>query len=137
MIKEFFKTFRVKREERLPSLVALLLFVTVNVMVVSKYFHVFSLTGKAVWKQFVWNFQVSGFDPITYTVLTIWDASYDPYRHPLLAFFVYPLHLLNEGLTSLTGMNLVQLIVMLPLVFCAYYSFCVKRVLGKSVTLKC
>ena len=123
MIKEFFKTFRVKREERLPSLVALLLFVTVNVMVVSKYFHVFSLTGKAVWKQFVWNFQVSGFDPITYTVLTIWDASYDPYRHPLLAFFVYPLHLLNEGLTGLTGMNLVQLIVMLPLVFCAYYSF--------------
>lgn len=123
MIKEFFKTFRVKREERLPSLVALLLFVTVNVMVVSKYFHVFSLTGKAVWKQFVWNFQVSGFDPITYTVLTIWDASYDPYRHPLLAFFVYPLHLFNEGLTGLTGMNLVQLIVMLPLVFCAYYSF--------------
>lgn len=123
MIKEFIKTFRVKREERLPSTVALVLFVAVNVMAVSKYFHVFSLTGKAVWKQFVWNFQVSGFDPITYTVLTIWDASYDPFRHPLLAFFVYPLHLLNEAIVSLTGMNLVQLVVMVPLVFCAFYSF--------------
>ncbi len=115
--------FRVKREERLASLVALLLFIAVNVMAISKYFHIFSLTGKAVWKQFVWNFQVSGFDPITYTVLTIWDASYNPFRHPLLAFFLYPFHLLNEGLTALTGMNLVQLVVMLPLVFFAFYSF--------------
>ena len=123
MIKEFLKTFRIKREEVVPSLVALALFVSVNIMAVSKYFHVFSLTGKAVWKQFVWNFQVSGFDPITYTVLTIWDASYDPYRHPLLAFFLYPFHLLNEGLTAITGINLVQVVVMIPLVFFAYYSF--------------
>ena len=113
----------IKKEERVPSLVALLLFVMANVMVISKYFHIFSLTGKAVWKQFVWNFQVSGFDPITYTVLTIWDASYNPFRHPLLAFFLYPFHLINEGLTSLTGMNLVQVVVMLPLVFFAYFSF--------------
>ncbi|MGM9697548.1 MAG: DUF6080 domain-containing protein [Prevotella sp.] len=115
--------FKIKREERLPSFVALALFIAVNVMAVSKYFHIFTLTGKAVWKQFVWNFQVSGFDPITYTVLTIWDASYNPFRHPLLAFFLYPFHLLNEGLTALTGMNLVQVVVMIPLLFFAFYSF--------------
>ncbi|MGN0282578.1 MAG: DUF6080 domain-containing protein [Prevotella sp.] len=115
--------FRVKREERIPSLIALVLFGIANIMVVNKYFHIFSLTGKAVWKQFVWNFQVSGFDPITYTVLTIWDASYNPFRHPLLAFFLYPFHLINEALTAITGMNLVQIVVMVPLLFFAYYSF--------------
>ena len=119
----FTSLFKIKREERIPSFIALVLFVAVNIMAISKYFHIFSLTGKAVWKQFVWNFQVSGFDPITYTVLTIWDASYNPFRHPLLAFFLYPFHLLNEGLTALTGMNLVQIVVMLPLVFFAFYSF--------------
>ncbi len=123
MIKEFLKTFRIKREELVPSLVALALFIAVNIMAVSKYFGIFSLTGKAVWKQFMGNFQVSGFDPITYTILTIWDATYDPYRHPLLAFFMYPFYLLNKGITEVTGMNLVQILVMIPLIFFAYYSF--------------
>ena len=117
------KAFHVKREERLPSLLVLLFFIAANLLVVNKYFSVFSLTDGDLLKQQMWTFEVSGFDPITYTVLSSWDASYDPHRHPLLAFFLYPFGLLNTALTSLVGINLVQFVVMVPLVFFAYYSF--------------
>ena len=122
-IQWLLKAFRVKREERLPSLLLLVFFIVANLLVVNKYFSVFSLTDGDLLKQQMWTFEVSGFDPITYTVLSLWDAAYDPYRHPLLAFFLYPFYLLNSTLANVVGINLVQFVVMIPLVFFAYYSF--------------
>jgi hypothetical protein len=48
---------------------------------------------------------------------------YEPHRHPLLAFLIWPLWLLNQGLTWLTGVNCVQYVVALPVIFCSFYSY--------------
>ena len=65
---------------------------------------------------------VSGYDPITYAVVTHWGTTYQVFRHPLLAFFVYPLFLLNNGLIALTGYNLVQFLLAGILLVCNVYS---------------
>lgn len=68
------------------------------------------------------QFHVSGYDPITYAVVTHWGTTYQVFRHPLLAFFVYPLFLLNNGLIALTGYNLVQFLLAGILLVCNVYS---------------
>ena len=68
------------------------------------------------------QFHVSGYDPITYAVVTHWGTTYQVFRHPLLAFFVYPLFLLNNGLIALTGYNLVQFLLAGVLLVCNVYS---------------
>ena len=81
------------------------------------------------------NFTISGFDPITYSVLTDWRPVYNVYRHPLLAFLVYPFSQLNHWLMETTNYNFCQWIVMIFLLAAVYYSyiFCFRifrRVLG-------
>jgi len=65
---------------------------------------------------------MSGFDPITYDVVTDWHEGYDILRHPLLALAMYPLFLLNKILWLITGCNCVQIIIGLLLTFCGFYS---------------
>lgn len=114
--------FRLRADEKIPALVALVYAVVLNFFVVEKYFSLFSEAGHGRWSIFIKNFAISGFDPITYAVVTVWDPSYNVYRHPLLAFMVWPLTQLNDLLTWLTGLNLVQIVVAVPLVFCTVYS---------------
>lgn len=123
MIKNIAGIFRLRRGERLPALIALLLMAALNGMVIARYFDLFTQTGRGRWTVFVRNFTISGFDPITYSVITGWDTSYNVYRHPLLAFMVWPLSVLDNWLTELTGMNTVQILCALPLLFCGVYSF--------------
>lgn len=117
------KIFKIRREERIPVLCMLLVQIALHAFVISRHFELFSKTNQGHWNVFVKNFLISGFDPITYSVVTYWDTTYNVYRHPLLAFMVWPLSVLNTWLTELTGMNLVQILVALPLLFCAVYSF--------------
>ncbi len=72
---------------------------------------------------FIKNFDITGIDPLTCAKQTSRDTRYNVYRHPFLAFMVWPLTQIDEWLTSLTGMNLVQFIVAVPLLFCAFYTF--------------
>ncbi len=65
---------------------------------------------------------MSGFDPITYDVITRWHEGYDILRHPLLAAMMYPLYLLNQALWTITGCNCVQLICGVVLTFCGFWS---------------
>lgn len=122
-MKKLLQLFKIRREERIPALCALLVFVALHAVIISRYFELFSQNNRGHWNIFVKNFMISGFDPITYSVLTYWDTAYNVYRHPLLAFMVWPLSVLNTWLTALTGMNLVQILVALPLLFCAFYAF--------------
>jgi hypothetical protein len=48
---------------------------------------------------------------------------YQVFRHPLLAFMIWPLYLLNDWLSSLLGINCVQYIVALPIIVCSLYSY--------------
>lgn len=68
------------------------------------------------------NFHLSGFDAITYRVLTDWGLYYDVVRHPLLPYLLYPLYLLNQGLWWLTGMNCAMPLTCLLLTVCALCS---------------
>lgn len=121
-MKKILSLFRIRKDERWLALVSALVFLALNAMVVCKYFDVFSRFHRFYWPVFIRRFHVSGFDPITYYVVTEWHASYNVYRHPLLAFFMYPLYLLNQGLMWLTGMNCVQLIVAVLLTVAAMYA---------------
>ena len=75
------------------------------------------------WKVFERELHLSGYDPLTYLTVTDWDVVYQVYRHPLLAFMMWPLHELNEWLTSLFGVNCVQYLVALLLITCSFYSY--------------
>ena len=115
--------FTIRKEERKPAAVVAIFFTVVNALMVANYAHLFMWGDKDSWKDFMKHFVVSGFDPITYSVMTEWSAGYNVYRHPLLAFFVWPFSQLNQGILKLTGLNMVQVIVALLLVLAAVYTF--------------
>lgn len=123
ILVQIFRMFRVKRGEAVPAVVALLLYVVLNALVVLRYADKFMQTGKGAWGLFVKNFTISGFDPITYVIITRWSPDYNIYRHPLLAFLVYPLSMLDKWLMQLTGVNLAQYIVAAILLFIVFYSY--------------
>ena len=121
-MKQLLSIFRVRREERWLALSTVLVFLLLNAMVVYKYCDVFTRFHKYYWPVFINRFHISGFDPITYYVLSEWNVSYDVYRHPLLAFFMYIPYLINQGLMWLTGMNCVQFVVAAMLIAAVMYS---------------
>ncbi len=121
-MKKLLRLFSIHREERLPALIALLFFSALNMLTVMRYFAVFSQQSAHYHRLFVQNFRVSGFDPLTYEVLSSWTPAYNVYRHPLLAFFMYLPNQLNQLLISLTGLNLAQVIVAVIWVLCGVYS---------------
>lgn len=122
MMRSIAQLFKIRREERWMACIALLFFILLNAMTICRYYHLFTPLSDDYWKLFICYFQISGFDPITYYVVSDWEARYDVYRHPLLAFVMYPFYLLNKSLMWLTGINCVQFIVAFIIVFCAFYS---------------
>ena len=81
---------------------------------------------------------LSGYDPLTYLGVTDWDVIYQVYRHPLLSFMIWPLYLLNEGLTWLFGVNCVQYLVAFWLTVCSYYSYIfLYRIHREVIALDC
>ncbi len=134
-MRNFFKIFKIRCEELASSLAWLLFFVIMNMLCFMKYSDKFTATNRGSWNVFTDNFTISGFDPITYSVLTDWRPVYNVYRHPLLAFLVYPFSQLNHWLMETTNYNFCQWIVMIFLLAAVYYSyiFCFRifrRVLG-------
>lgn len=114
--------FKIRREERWIALAATIISGILNALSVAKYYGQFSQLTDNYRNLFIKWYHVSGFDPLTYVVLSNWDTSYNVYRHPLLAFFMFPLNQLNQGLMMLTGMNWATIIVALLLVACSVYS---------------
>lgn len=117
-----FRLFRVKREERPLATVMLLVFLALDALVICKYYDVFTPQTTYYWHLFISKFHISGFDPITYSVVSNWTAGYNVYRHPLLAFFMYVPYLINQGLMWLTGINCAIFIVSAIQLFAALYS---------------
>ena len=119
-----FKLFKIKPEERIQSLVALTVIVLLNALFIYRMHDLFMQEGFGpYWKVFERELHLSGYDPLTYLTVTDWDVIYQVYRHPLLAFMMWPLYMLNECLTWLLGVNCVQYLVALPLIVCSYYSY--------------
>ena len=115
---------RIRRNERVVALVALVVILVFNYLIISKFFCLFAdYYRPETWRTFMRNFHMSGFDPITYDVVSTWRLGYNIIRHPLLPFFLLPLWAVNQLLWWLTGANCVQFVVGALLVFCSFYSF--------------
>lgn len=114
--------FCIRREERCLALVLLAIIVALNVLVICKYYELFTPLSDNYWKLFINNFHISGFDPITLSVVSNWHSGYTVFRHPLLAFFMYMPYLINQALMWLTGINCAVFIVATIQVVCAFYS---------------
>ena len=111
MITDVFGLFRLKPEERVQAAVALTVIVVLNALFIFRLHELFR------------ELHLSGYDPYTYLTVTDWDVIYEAHRHPLLAFFIWPLWLLNQGLTWVTGVNCVQYIVALIVIASSLYSY--------------
>ena len=121
---KLFGLFRVKAEERLQAVVALAVIVVLNALFIRRLHELFLQPGFGpYWKVFERELHLAGYDPYTYLTVTDWDVIYEVHRHPLLAFMVWPLYQINEGLTWLTGVNCVQYLVALPVILCSFYSY--------------
>lgn len=121
-MKKIFDIFRIRREERWLALVVLVALLALNALVLCKYYDLFTPITRWYWPLFIRNFHISGFDPITYSVVSDWLAGYNVYRHPLLAFYMYVPYLINQTLMQLTGINCAIFIVAAIQVSCAFYS---------------
>ncbi|MBR3400326.1 MAG: GtrA family protein, partial [Prevotella sp.] len=113
---------KIKREEMPLVGILLVIFTALHVLVVRRFWEAFSPLGKDYWWLYVGKFDISGFDPITYSVLSQWDTRYQVYRHPLLAFFAWPFSQLNQMFMDTLGMNPVQIVVAVILLACLVYS---------------
>ncbi len=122
LIRIFTSLFRIKREERALAIVLLLVFLALDALVVCKYYDVFTPLNAHYWHLFISKFHISGFDPITYSVVSDWTAGYNVYRHPLLAFYMYVPYLINQALIWATGINCAIFIVTAIQLFSAFYA---------------
>lgn len=119
-----FKIFKIKPEERVQAMVVLVVVIALNALFIYRMHDLFMQEGFGpYWKVFERELHLSGYDPLTYLGVTEWDAVYNVYRHPLLAFMIWPLWLINWGLSSLLGVNCVQYLVALPLIVSSLYSY--------------
>ena len=124
MMKEVFGLFRIKPEERVQAAVALTVIVLLNALFIFRLHELFLQPGFGpYWKVFERELHLSGYDPYTYLTVTDWDVVYEAHRHPLLAFFIWPLWLLNQGLTWVFGVNCVQYVVALVVIASSLYSY--------------
>ena len=122
MLRRVFDIFRVRKEERWPALAWLLMIVATNALVVARYWAQFSQVVDNYHSLVIKQFHLSGFDPLTYALVTDWSPAYNIYRHPLLAFFMYVPYAINHGLIALTGTNCATIVVAAFVVFSAFYA---------------
>ncbi|MBF1433157.1 MAG: GtrA family protein, partial [Prevotella nanceiensis] len=136
-MKKIFSLFKIQKEERLLVLFFLVVLVALNGLVINLYYDKFTPFTRFYWPLFIRNFHVSGFDPITYSIISDWWAGYNVYRHPLLAFFMYPFYLLNKLLMYITGINCAIFIMPFLQTFCGIYGFVFfYRILRTSLKLR-
>lgn len=121
-MKKILEIFKIRREERLAALLLLVVQILLNALVIYKYYGIFTPLKKYYWPLFIRNFHVSGFDPITYSVVSDWTAGYNVFRHPLLAFYMYIPYLINQALIYITGINCAIFVVAAMQMFCFVYS---------------
>ena len=69
-MKKYLRMLKIKKEEMPLVGILVLLFTTLNTLVVRRFWSQFSPLNKEYWDLFIQKFDISGFDPITYSVLS-------------------------------------------------------------------
>ena len=133
-----FGIFKIKRAEAVPAAVAAVAVAALNALFVCKMYALFTpLRGAAeMQRTMLAHFRVAGYDPLTLITISSWIDIYNVQRHPLLAFLISPLSLLNGWLADLTGMNCALFITAALMSACAFYSFVfIRRIFSEVVGL--
>ena len=121
-MKSITDIFKIHKDERWLAMVSVVIFSFLNFLTVNMYWGRFCVLSDHYHRLFVRWFRISGFDPLTYEVISYWDTAYNVYRHPLLAFFMWPFAQLNQLMMTLTGKNFATVITAILVVFCTVYS---------------
>lgn len=99
------KWIKKHRETLLVMALGLVLMASLNIMMLNYNHDLWIRPKVGFWSAF-WNrFEMSGFDPFTYIVISSWRPLYALARHPLLSFMMWPLSELNQWLKDITGVN--------------------------------
>lgn len=114
--------FAIKRSEYVMTVIVALLLLVLHYYFISRFIYQFADWNDKSRYVFLANFHMAGFDPTGYDVLAKWGFVYDVLRHPLLAWLMWPLYVLNLLLWQLSGINCAQFIYGALLFFCAFYS---------------
>ncbi len=114
---------KIKKEERLVALIALLVFAAFNAVMTQYRDELYTHNGKYGYWTLFRGFEVSGFDVYTYMTLSQWDVYYELSRHPLLAVFWYPFARLNQWLMWETSINFSIYIVAFVMTVFAFWAF--------------
>lgn len=121
-MKQLASIFKLSKEERRPALWFFVYLLWLEGMAVRYGWLRFAGVTTDIHEALVSRFHVSGFDAWTYEILTQWSPAYDIYRHPLIAFLLYPAYLLNQGLSWLFGSNLCMVLMAVVNLFCGGYA---------------
>lgn len=81
------------------------MFALLNSMMVATIPPEWTDTHIGAWTAFHKGFTFSGFDQHTYVVVSHWRPIYVHLRHPILAYMIWPLTQVNEGLKDACGIN--------------------------------
>ena len=98
--------FKIKKEERILALVSMLVFASLNTVLIHSYPTSFFKAGKlGFWSIFYKHFTVSGFDAYSYIFLSNEKIYFELSRHPLFGALLYPGACLNDWLMGWTHHN--------------------------------
>lgn len=122
-IKRLVNCFSIKREERVGAFVIISLFSILHIIQLCRHWDVFRKISDNYFSLFVDEFHLSGYDPLTYIVISHWGLSYNIYRHPMLTDFMYLPSCLNQWIIRLTGVNCASVIAAIIMLICVTYSF--------------
>lgn len=117
--------FKIKKEEIVPSLTALGVFIALNAMFFYKYCGLFLKAHHvSYWQLFAKTFHVSGFDAWSLIFLSNGKIYFEIPRHPLFAVILYPFYLVNKHLIADGGEpNFAMIFMAVLLIVGAFYSF--------------
>lgn len=126
----------IRREERWGAAVVLMAVASLQMLMTGKFGALLGHPTHAAWLRFMRNYRMSGYDPITYSVVIDWHTGYDQLRHPLLAYLMWPLSAIDRLAVWATGCDVAVWLVALLLTFCATYAFLfLYRTLREGVAL--
>lgn len=115
--------FKIKKEERILALVSMLVFASLNAVLIHSYPANFFKAGKlGFWSIFYKHFTVSGFDAYSYIFLSNEKIYFELSRHPLFGALLYPGACLNDWLMGWTHHNCATFIMAVMLVISATFS---------------
>ena len=129
---------RLRREERWPTLCALIVAAALNGLLLYKYWVRLTPGGKlGFYSIFMKNFHVSGFDGTSCIAISCGDIYFSTLRHPLFYTLLLPFQWLDRWLMDLTGLNFAIIFMAVLQTLCATWSFVLlRRVLTDCVGLR-